>query len=951
MTLTPRARRWAVGIGLTVLAVAAVWLTYRIACPASRGSTVPDPSPGAVASQPANVPVLQLGAAKVAAKDAGELVRGVVLLPDGRPAPDAIVALHRARTAWPEWDGEQLDRARTGDDGAFQFRVDALPGLFVEFTHAQFAGAAIEVPWRREALELRLEPGFELDGLVTNDVGAPVPNARVALESVPGEQRRVTVTTTAANGRYAFKNLRAGPVRLVARHESWQPVVEPTVVVGDQLRVDLRCERPAMTPLRGRVVSAANQAPIAGALVQLLPLNQQIGLCDPSSARTGADGTFLLTGLSRGNLRLLVRHPDHGSLPPSTQRVGEVAGGLLLELPSRSTVSGQLVVDEPPALFRGGELLELTDFAGQVDHAVVAPDGSFRFAASMSPGKGTLRLLGRQFAFQRSRTLEELIVIDENGATVLEIAVVRPTSVRGKLVDAKGAPLAGAQVVQVKVFAESARTITQAAEKLDLSTFGKQVVQLFGSDRDELLATTEADGSFEIRGLVPGDITVRFALRGHARLQRRIRVPGNQQRAEIGSVELPRAARLQGRVHRGERGIGGVSVTLLGREAQAIVTTDRNGRWTAEDLVPGRYRVQAKLPFGVPVQLVEVPAGGAVPMVDTPLEPGRSVRGVVVGSQGRPLPGAAVSVLGTLGTAVTTDAAGAFTLELPPRANLLQITWGDRNRPYTVPVGAVDGPLRLQLETPPTCTITARVLGLPGQIQLPGGLLRLSRLDGSDNELRRSHWVDFSEGELRWPFCPTGLVRIEIACDGFVPFVTERMLTVDEDEALGQVWLEPGARLQGIVVDAAGNPVANAVALLGDESDLDLFEARTRTGSDGTFRLGGVSARSSQLVVRAPGFAPSLVDLQLPYDALADRQKRVALELGSTIRVAVGQGREGIVQLRRDGRVLATSDVDLQGFAWFPNRAAGVYTVQLDGQRAVKSVVVEPGAAMVLIGL
>jgi hypothetical protein len=290
-------------------------------------------------------------------------------------------------------------------------------------------------------------------------------------------------------------------------------------------------------------------------------------------------------------------------------------------------------------------------------------------------------------------------------------------------------------------------------------------------------------------------------------------------------------------------------------------------------------------------------------------------------------------------------------LELPPRVSELQVEWGVRSRPQTFNLGRAEGSLRLLLDTPPVATIRARVLGLPGQIQLAGGLLRLTRLDVPGAEQRSSHWVEFAEGELRWPFCPTGRLRIEIGCDGFAPFVTERDLAADEEVSLDQVWLEPGARLQGIVVDGAGNPVANAIALLGDESDLDLFEARTRTGPDGTFRLGGVSARSSQLVVRAPGFAPSVVELQLPVDVLADRPKRVVLELGSTIRVEVGRGREGVVRLRRDGRMLATSDIDDIGCAWFPNRAAGVYTVQLDGQLAGKSVVVEPGAAMVRVNL
>ncbi|MGB3966841.1 MAG: carboxypeptidase-like regulatory domain-containing protein, partial [Planctomycetota bacterium] len=327
-----RHRRGAQVVGAVVL-VALGWAVVAMlaTAPPIAAKLTPAPKVPAVTKE---VPVPELPMVGITSQLAGPrtapTVRGIVRLPGGEPAEGASVAVLRAVTAWPEWRSEELDRATTRRDGAFQFRFADANGLLVVFTHPQFAGDTVELLQPGEALELQLAPGFELYGQVSNDAGVPLANARVALEAVPGEFRRVAVTTTAANGGYRFTNLPAGPVRLVARHPDWQPASQPAVVVGDQRRVDVRCDRPAMTPLAGHVVSAATGAPVAGASVELLPLNGKLGLVDAIAARTGADGAFLLTGLPRGSMRLLVRHPDHGA-SLRTETVGLAKKDLTIE--------------------------------------------------------------------------------------------------------------------------------------------------------------------------------------------------------------------------------------------------------------------------------------------------------------------------------------------------------------------------------------------------------------------------------------------------------------------------------------------------------------------------------------------------------------------------------------------------------------------------------------------
>jgi Carboxypeptidase regulatory-like domain len=400
-------------------------------------------------------------------------------------------------------------------------------------------------------------------------------------------------------------------------------------------------------------------------------------------------------------------------------------------------------------------------------------------------------------------------------------------------------------------------------------------------------------------------------------------------------------------------------VSIDGRQSKAVVFSDANGNWSVEDLVAGAYRVRARL-GSQRAGSVELPQPvllrddiKAPPPVLLRLETGRSVRGVVTGSDGQPLAGAVVSVRGTGAQAIATDGSGEFLLELPERAIDLVVSHGDRSRSRTLQVSPGQQLVDVRLDTPPTCTVTARIAGLPGRRRVPSGVLRWARLDGADGAIEgdaMSRWTEFLDGELRWSSAPVGRIRLEIWCDGYAPFVTEQALIANQEHALGDVLLEPGGRLLGVVRDAAGAPVAGAVVLLGEETDLDLFEGRTRTAADGSFRLAGVTGRSSRLVARAPGFAPSVVELQLPEDLLSAEPLAIRLERGAVIEVSVGSSLArdgGVVQLRRGSRVLATAELDDTGRAAFANRGVGVYSVQLlDREVPPKSVRIEAGDSL-----
>jgi protocatechuate 3,4-dioxygenase beta subunit len=969
--LVPRRRpfAWLVGAAVLVaLGIAVAVMLQRGVRPAAR--LVGDAKAGVVASEsgtPVPVPGLQVGRPEPRV-DTGFLgVRGIVRLPNGDPAEGASVSVWRATTAWPEWRRERLgDQAITGADGTFQFRLEDTRGVLVAFElpslEGQYAGGLAEVPVRGELMDLRLQPGFELFGFVTTDAGSPVANARVALESVPGEERRVAVALTNAEGRYRFANVAGGPVRLVVRHDTWQPRILSPVVVGDLRRVDVKLDRPAMAPLRGRVTSAATFGPVAGAVVELLPINARLGLADPVTARTGADGTFVVAGLVRGNMRLVVRHPEHGFVM-RTEAVGTSTAELQLELPRRTSVRGQVVAARGPSPLRGGEVLQIRDAGGQIDFVVVDGDGNFRCAQPLSPGWTNVRVVAGAFVFQRSLATELDVLLEESAENSLEFEVIRPNRVRGRLVDERGAPVVGAAIERTKPLPDADK-FTDAASAPELTTFGSlsaigsQFVQLFASDRDELLATTGPDGTFELVGVKRGASLLRMTQRGRGHLFRLVVVDGSALPQDLGEMVLPKGHRIRGQVMRGARPVAGATVVAMGgdhRQAQAV--TDGSGNWTIDDLAAGEYRVRARLPTqpaGSPPHAVRVGDGQTQSDLRIVLESGRTVSGTVLGRNGQPIAGASVAVRGSRSMSTVSADDGTFLVELPERALELQVVAPDRVTSSVVTVRANQDRLEVRLDTPPVCTIQARLSGLPERRRLPSARLRFVPMLGDEDGDARTGWAEVSDGQLQARNCPAGPVRIEIWCDGFAPFAIRRDLAADEVHDLGEILLEPGARLSGRIVDSDGKPVDNANVMLGEESDLEAFEAGVRTTADGTFAIHGVCTRARWLLVRSTGYATKVVELALPETVLSPDLLEVRLERGATIEVAVAREARGagFVQLRRAGRLVASTELDDQGKAWFANRSAGDYTVHVVGtDQPGRPAVVAAGMARVVVSV
>lgn len=932
---------WILGFGVLVaVGLAVTWMLYEGGRKNREVSDVTEQTTGKIT--PSALPKLMPGV-RIAQRSEGVLVRGTVLLPEGSLAPSATVTLYRLLTASPEWRKESVVQAITGDDGAFQFQCPHLYGYLLGFEHPGYAGGEVEVSLFGDAMQLQLRPGFGIRGAVLNDVGAPVPNARVSVEAVLGDTRRAQFTETAADGTYSFTNLAAGTAEMVARHDFWQPAKAAAVVIGVRQRTDFRFVRPSMSPLRGRVLRAATQEPIEGATVELEPLSKSLGLVDPVGTVTAKDGTFLLSGLPRGGVRMLVRHADYGTSLEIVS-IRSVAKDVTIELPDRATVAGSV-----DGVFAGGEILEVQDSGREIAHAVVQPDGSFVFTRKLSPGFVDFRVLGGSFLFQNLQGVSVRARLDEPEDDVpseIYLDVIKTSVVAGRLVDAAGNPVDGARV---EWMFDSFRQIGEAAWDLDLSKASDGLLKL-GGVRNQLLAISGEDGRFEIRGRRNGGLQVKVSCAGRGNRVVRARVPPSGGVEDVGEIVLEPSCSISGRVLRGGQPFVGAMVILSSAQSGSVATTNQLGEYFISDLMPGEYVVQTRIsgrPTGStnPI-LVTVSPDKPVADFDLPLKAGRVVTGIVTDENEQPLRGALVSVRGRTGEVVTTKSGGVFEVELPPRDVELVVSFGDRSNQRILRVSKDQELVNLTLASPDTSTLVARIAGLPGRRPLSGVLVRLTELDRAGAQAK-SRWVDSSGGELRYPHLPSGRILVEVWSEGYAPYQQEWQLKTGEVHDLGVVLLAPGAKLRGVVRDADGNAIPKAMILLGDERDFALFLPTVRSDERGMFTVQGVTSRSKQMVVRSPGFAANTIGLQLPRDVLSLDPLEIKMERGTTIEVSVARKsrpEDGVVYLRRDGQLLESTVLNDFGKAWFANRSAGKYTVQLlDSNLPEQVVVVKAG--------
>lgn len=604
----------------------------------------------------------------LAADPAATRVHGSVVRADGTPVAGALVVARPKELPKPpaaEETGDatvqptRLPETKTEADGRFSLEVAGTPPVTLRVEAAGFATAIRKNLTGEQPVQVTLDAGLALTGQVFDRrSGRPLAKAEVEAGASdasgffdPDDATRFrSKTTTDAQGRFRFASLAPDLYTVSASAPGFRTASRDRVGVGlgrPAQDVHLYLKRGVAIP--GRVVDREGK-PVVKASVSVRPsgglpgnLVEWTGGGD-FSATSDAQGAFEITGVPAAEAYLLeVTHPDYAPVWIDGVRVtdGRRAPPTPITLDRGVVLTGKLLAGNQPFDGRIGVVLNYASadaWAGtertvrRGGPKLVAREGAFRIER-LPAGTATVEIEPNGYAPIRK---EQVVVQAEHGGDLGTLTVERGAAITGKVVDEAGEPVAEAQVS------------TQS-----LSMTG-------GFVRRE--CTTGADGAFALAAL-PADRTYEVTV-SHAEFasasQKELKPDGDPValtlrakgsgtvtgRVVTGDPPEPVAGLYVEAIPKGDSSPMGMMTALgMGVEKRAVHAAD--GRFTLENVVPGKYTFKVTAEGLVPARIedAELIPGQPLDLGEIRLEPGATVRGVVLDKGSKaPVGGAAILV-------------------------------------------------------------------------------------------------------------------------------------------------------------------------------------------------------------------------------------------------------------------------------------------------------------------
>ncbi|MGF1468262.1 MAG: carboxypeptidase regulatory-like domain-containing protein [Sandaracinaceae bacterium] len=743
----------------------------------------------------------------------------------GRPGRLALVGAFpghvRARLV------TDLGEVRGAVDGALPLELPAVVEpmrLVVEAEGRRRWVRPVAAGTRRVRIE-DLEPGGTITFTAREPEGAPAAGVRLRLVA-PGEALPFEAVTDDA-GRAEVAHLPRG-VGLALRARSPRHATARRRALRAPAHVEL--ELHPVGRLVGRVLGP--EGPVADAEVLLVGS----GLWPARERRTD----------DRGRYRF-------GEVPPGVYEVQARAGGLVserrrglrldagaphfvtLDVSVGATLVG-VVRDASTGDGLAGVRLTVSSFA--LDAAprstVSGPDGRFR-VAGLAPAEHHVAADAEGYVSRPS--------IAWRPGEALELRLEQAGTVAGRVLDADGLPVAGAQIEvlgetpagQPVLLGPGAAFRAAVVGARDTSTAGALAVTSgavppipldgpglaalpeAGPEEARLARAfvTDAMGRFRVGGIPTGWVQVLVGQSGYARASTdRLHVSAGQVRDGLELRLLP-AGTVRGRVvnDRGD-GVAGVPVEIRSdtEPFPELVLSDDNGGFVVEG-VTGELAVTAR-PLDRPAvrrRVRLVPDEEAT--VELPLEGDlQRLYGRVVDARGFPLAGVPVRVRALraespgLRVAESGDD-GTFVLDGLPSGPWRLDAGGRARGSASLDVPSADGEVTVRL---------AAVAAVEGEIRsgFSGELLDAWVVVSRDTLPPETHRVRAPGGHFRVPGLSAGAWRLAARADGHLErklaFTIERRGPSLVDTDLGALRLAAGGALAGVVVDARGRPVPRA---------------------------------------------------------------------------------------------------------------------------------------------
>jgi uncharacterized GH25 family protein len=602
---------------------------------------------------------VSVAAGQAAARDltVAQLARvsGTVVDEEKRPVVAANIA---SMDSDPGRQGPMMrssDTVYSGPDGRFSTRVAPDVPLLITATKRGLTAKSEQVRVgageRKTGVMLTLPSGIAVGGRVTDKNGDPLsgvavvpmppdddgngmyrmmmPGARQTDDDAVRTGSDGTFTLRVAEGKYDFSFRREGYAPKLVRGQSITRLAPAAV--------DATME-PA-SEIAGRVVRGGNG--VEGVSVTAF------GPESYGAAVTGPDGSFAISGLAAGNMRVTLR--KESDFIQEMRTFTAPARDALIELPGGGRVTGRVVdkaTGKPLTSFQAGisvprNIGGMSTMAPPQMREFNSEDGTFSLE-SVPPGAMFLVASAPGYATAR------LNVTIEEGKTVsdVELAVDPGVHLTGRVTGPDGTPLPDVSV----------RVDTSASS--GFTTWGP-----------ESTALTDANGEYSLETLPAGEGTVAFMHANYVASRRQVTLKGRETKLDV-------------QLSAGQR-VTGVVVTEAGApvpDAQVAAhgagmrggsaRTNADGTFEMESISPGRYRFTATKAGVGNGSVDDVDVSGRQ-QVRITMHAGATIYGRIIGLPPEELALAKVEAWGQQSSASgRADSSGNYRLEGAPTGNV-----------------------------------------------------------------------------------------------------------------------------------------------------------------------------------------------------------------------------------------------------------------------------------------
>jgi protocatechuate 3,4-dioxygenase beta subunit len=509
-------------------------------------------------------------------------VSGVVLDEGRKPVTAAAVTSENAELRMMRGPMRFLNESVvSGPDGRFSMRVPPDTEIFVEankrgLPKAKSDAFSVEAGERKSGLVLTIANGIAVAGRVTDGEDKPLSGVAVTAAEAEGggrggmmmrtfiagmEQRDDNAVTTATDGTYTIR-VKEGTYDFSFRRDGFAPktVRGQAISVAAAPTVDASLE-PAVE-IAGRVTR--NGAGLEN--VRILALGGGLD----SSVVTAADGSFTLSGLAAGPVRLMAMKED--DFVRETRNVTAPARDVVIDLKPGGRITGRVVErgsSKPVTTFRAG----ISTSRGGGGMVMMAPpqlqdftseDGSFTLE---NVPAGAVVLVANAPGYAAGRMNLNV----EAGKSISDVELELDAGVRlvGRVTSATGSPLGDVQV------------------RVRPSPTGG-----FAMNGMEQQTTTDANGDYVLEALTAGEETISFSHAKHPQSTKSVELKGRETRLD---VQLSAGQRVSGMVVTDSgAAVPDAEVTASSGSTYATARTNANGAFEMESLPAGRHRFSAE---------------------------------------------------------------------------------------------------------------------------------------------------------------------------------------------------------------------------------------------------------------------------------------------------------------------------------------------------------------------